>query len=243
MRIYRRSATCNNVLVFVVGSIPYWHILQSIENGQTALDYKKLLQLAQDNIYLVSLMAVTAISILKIKKWSLFPFVIFTGWISFNCLSVFFGGLDKLILILGFVYILCSFYFYLFLKMELQEVIYCPGYSLNNIGKKAEHDFNALLELKGGDKINGYLSNWGQNGCFVVLQRKFVAKKRSVTLSVNFEGQKFEQKGEIVTSYGTGVGVKFIEKMDVLKKYGQNWQDFYTIIKDRGYLPQDIRRT
>ena len=118
--------------------------------------------------------------------------------------------------------------------MELQEVIYSPGHSLNNIGKKAEHNFNALLELKGGDKINGYLSNWGQNGCFVVLQRKFVAKKRSVTLSVDFEGQKFEQKGEVVTSYGTGVGVKFIEKMDVLKNMDKTGRIFIQLSRIEG---------
>ena len=240
MKIYRRSATCNNALIFVLSSIFYWHILYSIEKGQSALDYNQLNLLAQNNIYLILLMLVSLVSIFKMKKWSLYLFTIFVGWISFNCLSVFFESFDKLILILGFAYIVCSFYFYLFLKMELQEVFYCPGHSLNNIGKKSEHSINAQIEFKDGSKANGYLSNWGKEGCFIVLEKKFAKKKRSVTLSIDFEEQKFREKGEIVTGYGEGIGVKFAN-VDIEGKYGQNWIDLYTIIRDRGYHPQDER--
>ncbi|MCY4524874.1 MAG: hypothetical protein OXB84_09050 [Halobacteriovoraceae bacterium] len=227
--------------MFIVSSIFYWHILQSIDKGQSALDRDLLILFMKDNIPLILLMIFTAISVWRIKKWSIIPFIIFVTWNSINCISVFFYSMDKLILILGFVYSVCAFYFYLFLKIELQEVVYCPGHSPNSLGKKAELDFDVLMEFEEGKKINGHLSNWGANGCFVVLKEKMAIKKRLVTLYIEFEGQKFKQKGEIATSYGHGIGVRLLQKMDILEKYGQSWKDLYRIIRDRGYRPQNVR--
>ena len=240
MKLYRKSATCNNIVIFLISSIFYWYIIHSIQKEQSAFNLSRISHFAMENLPIVVLMTFTMLSIIRIKKWSIIPFVIYSGWISFECILIFMINFDKLILIFTFIYIICSFYFYLIWKMELNEVIYCPGYHLSNIGTKSEHHFETTVKFKNKELETGYLSNWGETCCFVVLNKKINFKNPSVLLEIAFEGKIFRQEGLIATGHGNGFGIKFVQKSH--EDNGQNWASLYTIIKDRGYDPQDVRK-
>lgn len=110
---------------------------------------------------------------------------------------------------------------------------------MSNIGYKSEHHFKAALKFKHGESVSGYLSNWGETCCFVILDKKTGFKRQPVILEFVFEEKTFTQKGLIATGYGPGFGIKFIQ--DSHEGNRQNWANLYTIIKDRGYNPQNVR--
>ncbi|MCK5072115.1 MAG: hypothetical protein KAQ98_01725 [Bacteriovoracaceae bacterium] len=118
----------------------------------------------------------------------------------------------------------------------MQDVVYCPGYSTMDITKKSYYRLDVEMELQNGIIWDGYITNWDKNNIFVVFEKEIEIISDVVELHINFENHKFRQKGQIVSNYGTGYGIKFISMKQHLNKYW-GWKDFYTIIKDRGYTP------
>ena len=242
MKFYKKSSIAKNLLVFIFSSVFYWHILISIEQGHSAFNIHRFTWLLFNNLPLIALMAITAFSVLKVKNWSTYLFVAFTVWIFYQSVSLFFVSFNKLTLLLTFIYLICSFYFYLFWQLELKGAAYCPGYSPNDM-RQSEYDLKVQIEIdKGGRKFRGYLTNWDVSSCFVALEDELESKSSQINLLMEFENKIFYQKGEIVAHYGHGIGIKFLRnKIEKNKKEEHNWLDLYTIIDDRGYLPQNLR--
>jgi hypothetical protein len=180
---------------------------------------------------------------MKAKKFSKVFLVLFFAHISLYGFLLFFESFDKIILVLNFIYIVFSFYFYICWTFELRKAIYLPCYTPYDIGDKTYYDLKGKVSFDDGKKeLLGFIVNWDKEGCFFYSREKFPKKKKGyLTLQIEFEGLIFLQRAEIVTSYFSGIGLRFAPNR---KEIGSiySWNDFFKIIGDRGFLPLHLRR-
>jgi hypothetical protein len=96
-------------------------------------------------------------------------------------------------------------------------------------------------KLKGaGVEIQGSLSNWDDESCFVKLETPKELPK-SLQLIVSFRDREFVQTGEVVASTLdlTGVGLKFEKVPKEINVF--NWSEFMEIVHELGFQPQRLR--
>jgi hypothetical protein len=226
------------LIFFLFFSTFYLQIVYSIHHGVSALDFVSFSRILQGMPVLLGLFAVTLITIFRAQDISKGFFIFFVAHIFYSSFSLFFLSFNKTILVLNFIFILTAFYFFLFWYLELEEAIYRPGFSNYQIGRKTEYDFNVVLESANGKTVPAVLSNWDENGCFLLPVDDLTSvNKGKCLLKINYENRDFQEPGEVVTRYGIGRGVRFYFK----NKKGvdhHGWKEFYAIIRDRGFSPR-----
>ena len=236
VKLFKRSSIIYNLILFLIGSFFYYYVLLSLDAGESFYSKKRFLVYLSDNVSTVVLLFFTMIAIFKVHSLSKFLLFIFLLVMAYYNLSVFFYKFDKVVLILILLYILIAFYFFLLWAIELKDVVYCPGFSIRHCGKKTVYNLKVEVENPNGLIYQGYLTNWDNNGSFFIIDEKDVFLSGKITIRINFEGQFFSQKGNIVTKYANGHGVKFEAEVGAENKHW-GWDDFYTIIRHRGYKP------
>ena len=234
LKLYRKSTVIKNMAVFLLLSVIYLHIINSLNEGISAFNPARLGVILHNNIVFVILVFLTIISTLKAVKLSKFLFIAVTSVVLYHSFFIFFDKFDKFILVLSFIYLLVAFYFFIFWRLEMNEAIYCPGYNINDIGPKAEHSLSALIEFPDGQTHEGILTNWDESCCFICLTQKIKYVSTPLNITFSIEGNSFQQSGRIVSQYGTGVGIRF--ETNHQSPYG--WKHFFTVLCDRGYVPR-----
>ena len=230
LELYRRGTIIRNQMVFIILSFVYLQIVREMAVGQSALNQKSFWLLVERHQWLFALGLVTLALTYYGKRLAKPFFVFYAVSIVFLSAQTFIHGFDKFILVLNFIYILLSYYFYLFLASELDQSLYRPGFVSNSIGAKCEYDLPVSLQSS-KLKATGKLSNWDRESCFIVIDESDVPPRGLVDLSITFEGQKFSFQGIVSTKVGQGIGIRI-----KLKKKGVfDWLDFYEIIQNRGY--------
>ena len=237
MKIYKRSIIIRNLIIHGVLSILYLHTIESISNGRTAVDIKYLNESLLSHPYLILFLLLTIFLINRVSRHSPKFFIIFCLFVFISSIEIFFATFNKFILSLNFVYIATSFISYILLKSELKESIYIPGFHKNEISKLSEYNLDVEIEDSSGNHFSGYLTNWGQNGCFLVLN-KFRQLKGFVNLSFSFGEKEFNCVGRIMTMYGSGFGISIINEKRKKDLLNLGWSEYYDIINQRGYVPR-----
>ena len=231
--VVKRSTVLWNSTLFLILSSLYIYILHGLGFGVSALD-SNLWEYISSNPATYTLLLFSALSIFILSRGVLVLFSISCLIISGQGIGLFIETFDKTILFLDFVFLLFSFYFFLILKRELAEAFYVPCFRTNYIGDKSEFSFAGELSYQ-GQKISTSLTNWNRNGCFVYIDKK-MRLKGTVGLVIHYEGQIFTSKAKVITSYGNGYGLKFLNE----ENNPLNWTSFYDIIEDRGLFPRVV---
>ena len=231
MELYRRGAIIRNQMIFIIFSFAFLQIVYEIAEGRSAIDKKTFLLLIEQHQWLFILGVVTLVLTYYGKKLAKYLFILYAVGIIVLSLRVFVESFDKLILILNFIYIPLSYYFYLFFASELNQSLYCPGFVNNVIGSKCEYDLPILIKSS-KTEASGKLSNWDRESCFVVVNEGDKLPHGHVDLSIMFEGQKFSFQGIVGTRVGQGIGIRI--KLNKEREMF-DWWDFYEIIQNRGY--------
>ena len=243
LKVYKYNEVIQNLILFLILSIFFLHIVISFNKGLSALNWVSLKSLFFDLPILNLLFIGSILSIMRAKNFSKLFLILFFIYISSYSFLLFFENFDKIILVLNFIYIVFAFYFYIYWTFELRKAIYLPCYSPHDIGDKTYYDLKGKVLIKDSkEEILGYIVNWDQEGCFFYSKKLPVKRnKGGVTLVVEFEGLIFSQEAEVVTSYFNGIGLRFIiNKKEDNSSY--SWSDFFKIIGDRGFLPLYLRK-
>ena len=230
LQLRRRGAIIRNQILFVLLSVVYLQVVREIAQGQSAINRGAFLLLVEQHQWLFILGFFTLVLTYYGKKLAKHFFVIYSISIIFLSIQAFLQSFDKIILVLNFIYILLSYYFYMFFTAELERALYHPGFVDNSIGAKCEYDLPVSLEYS-KLKTTGHLSNWDEDSCFVFIDGDDKLPCGQVVLSIVFEGQTFTFQGVVRTRVGQGVGIKIESK----KKEMFDWSDLYEIISNRGY--------
>lgn len=233
LKLFKRNRIIQNVLMILIFSLFFLHIIYSIRNGESALNYGSFLQLLEDRWPISALFVLSFISVFFVKSISKYLVMLFLSGVFGLSFYVFFEDFNKIILLLTLTYFLVGLYFMGLWNKELLEAVYLPNFSLHDVEIRPPFKFNVSVETEEGNKTSGNLTNWNESGLFFVADELIPRTKKPVKLKINFEDIVFEEKGDIVTKFGKGFGIRF----NFCKDYGNflGWKEFYKIIEDRGY--------
>ncbi len=227
----KRSAVIINTLLFILLSMFFLSVMESLEAGISALDIKGFIGFLDQNTFLIIVAGIAFISTLFLSSIGPSLFLLFCFVALYKSIVYFTIDFDKLILILTFVYTVLCYNFYQFLRLELKEPFYNPNFPLNIIPSYK----NKLLPVKlnkDGIEYDAHLTNWGLNGFFCKLDGEG-SPKGVVEVEIMIEGHSFFAEGVIVTRVPGGVGIRV--RKSLIPEMG--WTDFYGIINELGYRP------
>ncbi len=237
VKLHKKGTIINNLSIFSILSLFFLHIIYSMGRGTSAMDWNALIEMLKGNVLLVVCFVLTFFSIRKASKFSKVLIPLFSSLILWNSFTIFFDGFDKLILVLNLTYLIVAFYFFNFWLVELSEPIYTPGYSIEDVGRKSPFDFRVKLFFSTEVSGWGYLTQVGETSCFVAVEDPLRKCRGKVKLIIDYENTIFEQYGEVITSYGGGFGIKFLNDTERDQRV-HTWNDFFTVVCHRGLLPQ-----
>lgn len=229
----------HNLIIFLLLSLFYLHVIHSLKVGVSAFDFVHFKQLIKSERLLVMFTFLTLLLVTKVYNVSKYFVMAQYAVILYYSISIYLDDFNKLILLLVFVYALFGGYFGLFWFLELGEAIYGPNYSHLTIGPRQIYDIPVSLELNNQSEIfKGHLSNWDARTCFIVTEREDISTaKGKGTLWVHYEGNQFCSEVEVCTSYDKGLGLKFTPTTNFASsdRIIHDWNELYRLLKDRGF--------
>lgn len=232
MKFVKRPVVIKNVLMFCLLSLFFLSVIESLEGGVSALDFKQFIERLRGDLVLVFGTCLTFYTIFRGNKFSPFIFILFCSYILVRSFNVFFIDLDKIILFLIFFYSIVSYNFFLFLRMELREPFYNPSFPVN-ILPSFKYEKLPIVLKKEGVSYSAFLTNWGENGFYCQLRDADLSLKGSFEIEISFEGQTFFANGDVMTVNEGGVGMRITK--NPVPDLG--WSDYYGIINELGYRP------
>ncbi len=236
LKLLKRSQNLKLILVLLVLSLTHFYNILSINIGESVFDYGRLTGFLVQFWPLVVLFILTFFSVYYAKKISRPLIVSFMSVIFLWNFYLFIKDFNKSLMLLSFIFFVVSLYFIGIWNFELDEAIYSPNFSLNDLEILSRNHFDVWIETSSGEHIPGILTNWDKNGCFFVPKEKETISPQNLTLNINFEENKYSQKGQVVSTFGKGLGIRFNFGDDSGKFL--NWNDFFKIIDDRSYRPK-----
>lgn len=241
MKIHYRNTLVWNLILFVMFSIVLIHIATAISLDQSAFSEVLARQTLAKNKWVILLLSITGVAIYKLKKISAFLYPLAVISSIAICISLLLINFNKILLFLSFVYTCVAYFYYQFLKVELGEAYNNPNYYKNRLFNPMLYQIQCTLTFTGprrkNESVTGHLTNWNENGCFVILDDKIKCGGQ-VDVSLMLDGKKFENNGVIVSSIhkNEGLGIKFYDA----EKSRYNWDNFYKIIENKGLVPEYV---
>lgn len=234
VKIVSRSGLVWNLALFCLLQVAFLHVVTEVHQGQSALNLQSLKGFILERMPLLGLSLVLIYGVLQLKKFSLILFPLHTLIIAWFSSQIFQAGLDKVVLILLFAYIVLSYVMFMMWRLELDEAAYRPGYDKRSLYRFLEYNLVAELSVGGQELARGQLSNWDEFSFFIHLgEGKPQRMARVVDVTMQLNGNSFQTRAKLVSHGPHGVGFRVIEESSLASK---DWKSFYDIIKSRGYI-------
>ncbi len=234
VKIVSRSGLVWNMALFCLLQVIFLHVVTEVHQGQSALNLQSIRGFLLQMIPLLGLTVATIYSVLQLKKVSLVFFPIHSLLIAWFSAQIFQTGLDKIVLILLFAYIVLSYVMFMMWKLELGEAAFRPGYGKRSLYRFLEYDIQIELSSGGQSLAEGKLSNWDEFSFFVHLgEGKPHRMSRFVDVNIQLRENSFQTKAKLVSHGPHGVGLRVVEESSLASR---DWKSFYDIIQSRGYI-------
>jgi hypothetical protein len=234
IKVNKRTVVLVNASLFVIIAIINSSVVEALGEGRSVFHFTVYKDLLSGYLWPIVIFSIlTAISIMRVDKISMVLFPIHSLGLSVFNLLIFFEKFDKTILIISFLYLLMSLYFYLLLKVELAEAYYNPCYSNNSLPSYFRKEVSLIIKTDERD-YESHLTNWGVGGFFCRMTDE--KPRGEVEFELRHGEGKFFGNGVVVASVDNGVGIKVRKS----KKGKLNWFNFYDIINQLGLKPQRI---
>jgi hypothetical protein len=185
-------------------------------------------------------MIITSLLCWRHNSWSKTWYVLSVGIVSFKAIEGLFIEFNKIIVVALFFYVVIAYFIYQLYSYYLSLASLNPNYSSHDL-------FDPLLkkidcEISNSQEIyKGYLTNWDEEGCFIMLEKPFLEKLKNLRLTIVFSGRSFEQDGEVVAQSTDfkGVGIKFNKVPKGLNVF--NYAEFNELVHELGFKPERLR--
>jgi hypothetical protein len=150
------------------------------------------------------------------------------------------ASFNKLILGLSFAYLIFAFYFFIMWELETTRASSNPNFSRHDLEITTRFPLLGKVEkLDGTPAFDIHITNIDDESCFTFIPSESAKSvineldsQAKYKLIADFEGVKFTQMAELVSTYDRGVG--FILIKEKLDDRTLNWSDLYKVCLDRG---------
>lgn len=240
--VFYRSVTVWNIILFTLLMFFFLFFQEGLFYSKSVFDKEFAKQAILSLAPLIGVLAVTAFSVFKLKKSSKVLFLLSIFSVASLTIVNLSADFSKLVVISLFLFALTSYYFYQFLKIELDEAYYNPQYDMDNL-------FDPMLkklacevhDSESGAKYQGVLTNWNLNGCFVSLEDFGDSGQalKKVVLTAFLEDRTFKAAGSLasMTKDKKGIGLRLSNKRE--EEFG--WRDYYSVIDQMGYKVEMLK--
>lgn len=241
IKVISKSNIVWNVIFFLLLSFLFYHAQLAYKGKYSSLDLYKLKELALSHKHMAVLILITIISVYRVKKYSIYLFLITGIVITFESFKLLKVDFDKMLLVLNSFYIIWLYYFYQILNLELSESFYNPNFSTNEMFDPILLKINGDIELPDGKTYSGRIVNWSESGVFIKLDNPYKIINKKVKVKIKFNSEDFITSAKLVSrsSDNSSYGFKILDNEKKVKEF--NWLDLYSILEEMGYHPYVLR--
>ena len=191
VKIIKRSIVIKNILIFLIFTIGYLQVCQSLAAGVSALNIQSFLTMIETHPLIWTSFTLAFLSTFFSTRFASFFLNLFFIIILKESIQLALINYNKLIIVLIFLYIISSVSFLILWIREHKSAIYNPCYSKYSIGHIDNH--NIILEIESPyKKINGVLTNWDSDGCFILVKHSDSKLSGQVSLKLNLVAKSLD---------------------------------------------------
>ncbi|MCO4753620.1 MAG: hypothetical protein KC478_04025 [Bacteriovoracaceae bacterium] len=240
LKIFYRSATVWNIILFVFLGFFFLYFQEGLLQARTVFDQVFLKEVVQNYWAFISIMLVCATSVFRLKHRSKYFFLLFT--LSASAITIFNlnHNFSKLVTISLFIYLITSYYFYQFLKIEIEEAYYNSSYDNDDLFEPMLKRLECSVEdLETNKVFKARLTNWNPNGCFLYFDEPVEgAKLKKIKIATTLSSTPFEANAILASKTTDAQGFGFRIPSG---KEDFGWRDYYSIIDQMGYNVELLR--
>lgn len=235
LKIYKRSPVMLNTALFTLFTIFFIHVVESFVAGVSTFRLDSLGDFVRSHGLLFSTFFIFSISLFRGKRYSKYIYFIFIAQSILIIFQQYLIELDKFVLIVNFLFAILSYYFYLFMSADLSVASNTPVFKSGDLYRGLT--LGGVVNMLSGDiELQGEFINWDDSTCFLKVNGNTSKVRRDVAISWIFEGVEYAAEGVIVAGVeNLGIGVLISETKGSDSRFG--WEEFYDIIRTRGYSP------
>ena len=239
LKVKKKDIIIVNVIVFLALSFFFVYLQHAYRHHLSPFSTVYLKKGLELFWYVAVTLVVSGAIIWRHHSLSIWAYRASMFLVGFKVLEGLFVEFNKIIIVAMFFFVVISYFLYQLLSQYLSLASINANYARSDL-------FEPLLrkiECKVQDdesEVSGHLSNWDQEGCFVKLEGAQKLSRR-VTVTIQFQGREFVQKGEVVAEAldFTGVGIKFERTAKDLNVF--NWSEFMDLVSELGFQPERLR--
>ena len=239
LKVRKKDRIIFNVVLYLILSFLFLYIQHAYRHHISPFSTVYLRKSVELFWYVALTLSISAVVIWRHHRHSVLVYRISILLVGFKVIEGLFIEFNKIIVVAMFFYGIISYFLYQLLKYYLSLASINPNYRKSDL-------FGPLLKeipckVSFGDKeVEGFLSNWDQEGCFLKLKEKKRLPKK-IKMTIFFRDREFIQQGEVVaaTNDFSGVGIKFDKAVKDISVF--NWEEFMEIVHELGFQPDRLR--
>lgn len=239
IKVKKRDTIIYNIAIFLMLSFFFTYIQHAYRFHLAPFSLVYLQKSIELFWYLALPVVLTSFLVWRHHRFSPLMFQLCVFLVCFKVIEGLFFEFNKIIVITLFFYVVIAYFLFQYLTSYLSLARINPNYSENDLFKPILKEISCELEFN-NQKYNGILTNWDEDGCFVLLDESLNVLS-AVTVSLVFFGRHFTERGEVVASTldYRGFGIKFETTKKEMTEF--NWSEFMELIEELGFQPERLR--
>jgi hypothetical protein len=239
IKLKKRETIIKNTIIHIFLSYIFLYLEYAFRHHLSPLSGTFI----KKSVYLFGIPAgiflVTIFLIWRFNRQALSLYSISVFFVLFKVIEGLVVDFNKIILLGLFCYIVVSYFLYQLLADYFSRAFVTPNYNQSDLFDPLLKKIDVMIEVN-EKQINGYLTNWDEEGCFIKMQGE-QPLHGVVKVIINFKDRDFEQLGEVVAHSRdlTGVGIKFYPSSKELNVF--NWTEFIELVNELGFQAERLR--
>ena len=239
LKVIKKDILIFNIILYLILSLAFVFLHYAYRNHLSPFSFAYFKKSPELFWYIGVSVLIAAVVIWRHHTLALkaYSFCIFL--VSYKVIEGLFIEFNKIIVIALFCYLVIAYFFYQLFSYYLSLASLNQNFSTQDLFEPMLLKINCTVKIQ-DKEIAGYLTNWDEEGCFVVLDDKQGIKGK-VEVLVSFKGRIFQQEGEVVAQSldSSGLGIKFGRTQKVLNTF--NWDEFIELVEELGFKPERLR--
>lgn len=240
LKVKKKDTIIINVIIYLILSFFFLYLQHAYRHHLSPFNLVYL-QKGLELFWYIALMLVASIILIwKHHRFALMAYQISIFSVGFKVFEGLFIEFNKIIVVAMFFYVIISYFLYQLMNNYLSMASINPNYGDSDLFEPLLKEMPCFVSC-GDTVIEGNLSNWDLDGCFIKLKSSSKKLPRKLEVRVIFGGREFVQHGEVVagTRDLTGIGIKFERIKKDLNVF--NWSEFMEIVQELGFKPERLR--
>lgn len=240
LKVRKKDMVVLNVVIYLILSFFFLYIQHAYRHHLSPFSLTYLQKGVELFWYVALTLGATIVIIWRHHPWSVWAYRVSIFLVGFKVVEGLFIEFNKIIVMALFFYVVISYFLYQLLSYYLNLASINTNYESSDLFDPLLRKISCVISYDEDQKIEGSLSNWDYEGCFIKLHEARKLPGR-IKISIQFQGREFTQDGEVVaeTLDFTGVGIRFERKAKDLSVF--NWSEFMELIQELGFQPERLR--